>query len=166
MRNPFVPRDHNAAEIAKAFAILETCSIGNTISDQYFKEVIREDFDPIGYNIRRAILRMEKEHGAVFSRVRGVGWMRRETRTVPDMITSNFRSMRKKAIKSSKTIERVIAKDNGAEPQTLRKLNQQHATANLSAHMLKEKSVNSVPMPDAPMPPAKDNSISKFLTKR
>jgi hypothetical protein len=135
-------------DVGALVAALQGVSPGATISYAALSEVIGRDITAVRYLLHSAQRIAAREHGAVFSNNRGVGYTRLTTDQLSGVGSTARSRVRRAAHKASKVIRQGFDRANDIAPEVGRKLNAELSALALIEHVASDKSATPVPAHD------------------
>lgn len=148
----------NSVDVAALVNLLRGVPIGATISYAEIERALGRPILPRRYLLHRATDILNKEAGAVFGNVRGVGYKRLEIDDVPGIGATARRAISKKAARASKYMSRAISRANDVPAHVALETNRELSVLGLirsAASAKVSKEVAKGVTPESPMPIAK-----------
>lgn len=135
-------------DVAALVELLRAASPGATVAYADLSKAIGRDIREHRYLMNSAQRIAARDHGAIFSNEKLVGYVRLTTDQLPDVGSTARAKVRRASRKASKFIRYGVERANDVAPETGRKINAEISALALIEHVSADKAAAPVPAHD------------------
>lgn len=148
----FEPTARNAADLKALTDTLASVPIGGTISYAELSEAIGRDARKCRYLLLKAMNDLNKEQGAAFAAVRGMGYRRVGVDKAAQFGETRRASFRRVSRRTMKQMQNMVAKTNDVPADVHRKVSQELSALGIIELVSSRKAVEALPLRTKPVP--------------